>query len=41
MSGPPACGLGVGLTTPCRKSKLVTVTKRHKGSQTWMDSLDK
>jgi hypothetical protein len=39
MSGPPACELGLGVTTPRRKSK--PVTKCHKGFQTWMDSLDK
>jgi hypothetical protein len=37
--GPPACGLGVGLTTPHRKNKLVT--KTLKKPRTWTDSLDK
>jgi hypothetical protein len=36
---PPAWGLGVGLTTPHRKNKLVT--KNHKKPRTWTDSLDK
>jgi hypothetical protein len=34
-SGPLAWGLGVGLTTPHRKSKLVT--KDHKKPRTWRD----
>jgi hypothetical protein len=37
--GPPAWGLGVGLTTPHRKNKLVT--KILKKPRTWTDSLDK
>jgi hypothetical protein len=32
-------GLGVGLTTPSRKNKLLT--KDHKKPQTWTDSFDK
>jgi hypothetical protein len=32
------CGLGVGLTTPRHKNKLVT--KIHKKPRTWTDSLD-
>jgi hypothetical protein len=36
--GPPACGLGVGLTTPHHKKKLVT--KCHKWPSAWM-GLDK
>jgi hypothetical protein len=36
---PPSLRLGVGLTTPNLKNKLVT--KCHKGPQTWTDSLDK
>jgi hypothetical protein len=37
MGGPPAWMLGVGLTTH-RKNKLVT--KNHKKSRTWTDSLE-
>jgi hypothetical protein len=37
--GPPALGLGVGLTTPYRKKKFVT--KCQKGPRTWTDSLNK
>jgi hypothetical protein len=35
----PDWGLGVGLTTPHLRNKLVT--KCHKGPQSWADSLDK
>jgi hypothetical protein len=38
MGDPPACGLGVGLTTPHRK-KQIRHEKRHK-PRTWTDSLD-
>jgi hypothetical protein len=37
--GPPAGGLGVGLTTPHRKNKLVM--KILKKPRTWTDSLNK
>jgi hypothetical protein len=37
--GPPAWGLGVGLTTPHRKKNKL-VTKNFKKPRTWMDSLD-
>jgi hypothetical protein len=37
--GPPAWGLGVGLTTPHRKKKLVTKTSKE--PRTWTDFLDK
>jgi hypothetical protein len=37
--GPPAWGLGVGLTTLHRKNK--PVTKILKKPRTWTDSLDK
>jgi hypothetical protein len=37
--GPPAWGLGMGLTTPHHKKKLVT--KILKKPRTWTDSLDK
>jgi hypothetical protein len=39
MDGPPAWGLGAGLTTPHHKNKLLM--KCHEGPQTWTDSLDK
>jgi hypothetical protein len=37
-SGPPALGLGVGLTNLALKNKLVT--KIHKKPRAWTDSLD-
>jgi hypothetical protein len=39
MGGPPAWGLGVGLTTPHRKKKLIM--KILKKPRTWTGSLDK
>jgi hypothetical protein len=39
QGGPPAWGLGVGLTNPHRKNKLDM--KDHKKPRPWMDSLDK
>jgi hypothetical protein len=37
MGGPPALGLGMGLTTPCHK-KIKPVTKVNKKHRTWTDS---
>jgi hypothetical protein len=36
---PPTWGLGMGLIAPYRKKNYL-VTKCHKGTRTWTDSLD-
>jgi hypothetical protein len=41
MGGPPAWGLGLGLTTRHYKKIYISFTKFYEGPRNWTDSFDK